>query len=131
MAFLKESDRQYPLTAVVEISYSDLLSGVALPVAEVPNDAVVTGGQFVVTEVFDSGTTDTFTVGDTVDDDEYGSAIDGQAAATTVLTPTGYQYASNTDLVVKWTGVGDAPTQGKALLIVEYVRQGRQNENQG
>lgn len=131
MAFLKESDRQYPLTAVVEISYSDLVSGVALPVAEVPNDAVVTGGQFVVTEVFDSATSDTVTVGDADDDDEYKGGINAQSAGTTALVPTGHQYASNTDLVVKWTGVGTAPTQGKALLIVEYVRQGRQNENQG
>ena len=131
MAFLKNADRQYPLAAVVEISYSDLVSGVPLPVAEVPNDAVVTGGQFIVTQVFNSATSDTVTVGDADDDDEYKGGINAKSAGTTALVPTGHQYASNTDLVVKWTGVGTAPTQGKALLIVEYVRQWRSNENQG
>ena len=131
MAFSKTSDRQYVLSARADFTYADFTSGTELPVIELPPDAVVVGGQFVVTTVWDSATSDTFTVGDETDDDEYGAAIDGQAAALTALVPTGFEYTATEDVVVKWTGVGTAPTQGAGYLIVNYVRDGRSNENQG
>lgn len=131
MAFTQDSGRQYPLAAVASFTYDDFTSGTYLPMVEVPSDAIVIGGFLVIDTVFDSGTTDTFTVGDSVDDDEYGSAIDGQAAALTAITPTGYKFTANGTVGLKLTSVGTAATQGAGRLVVQYVRDGRSNENQG
>lgn len=128
MKFLKDSDRQYPLVATARVDYGHLVSGEPLPVAELPSDAIVTGGMFIVTETFDGGT---FTVGDADDDDRYASGVSASAAAKTDLTITGHQYPLNADALVTWTGTADPLTQGSALLVIEYVREGRSNENQG
>jgi hypothetical protein len=125
------TDRQYVLSAVVGFDYTDFTSGVAKVVGDLPADAIVTGGMLVLSTLFNSATSDTLTVGDAVDDDEYAAGINGKTTAYTALTPTGYQYTANTGLVIKWTGVGTAPTQGAGVLIVNYVREGRANENHG
>lgn len=131
MAFVKDSGRQTVLSAIARFTYEDFTSGTALPVIELPPDAVVVGGMFVLETLWNSATSDTFTVGDEVDDDEYASGINGKTTAYTALTPTGYQYTATKNIVVKWTGVSTAPTQGAGYLIVNYVREGRSNENQG
>jgi hypothetical protein len=131
MAITNSSDRQYPLVAVIGFDYTDFTSGEALAVAQIPADAVVVGGMLVFSTLFNSATSDTFTVGDGVDDDEYAAGVNAKTTAYTALVPTGYQYTANTDLVLKWTGVGTAPTQGAGFLIVQYVREGRANENHG
>ena len=127
------SDRQYPLTAIVDFVYTDFTSGVFLPMFEAPADAIVIGGHLTITTPFDSETSDTFTIGDALDDDEYGAAIDGQAAATTKLVLSGHKYAANTMLGLKLTSVdaAEALSQGAGTLVVTYVRAGRSNENQG
>lgn len=131
MAITQNSDRQYPLSAYVEFSYADFVSGVYAAAVDMPADAIVVGGDFVITTAFNSATSDTFTVGDDTDDDEYGAAINGQTAARTALVPTGFQFAQNGTVGLKWTGAGAAPSAGAGFLHVQYVREGRSNENQG
>ena len=129
----KDSDRQYPLFAVVDIAYSDFgASGVAEKAVELPSDAiVVAGGGLAIDTAFDSGTSDTLTVGDEDTDNLYASGINGQTVGFNALTPTGKELAGTKNVVVKWTGVGAAPSQGAGRLIVPYIRRGRGNENQG
>lgn len=127
----KNSDRQYALAAEVEFTYADFESGVFQPAIEVPPGAVVTGGLLVIDTAFNSGTSDTMTVGDNVDDDEYGAAINAQTAAATALVPTGYEFLATGNVGIKLTSVGTAATAGAGRLLVTYQRSGRSNENQG
>jgi hypothetical protein len=90
MAITNSTDRQYPLAAVIGFDYTDFTSGTALAVAEIPADAVVVGGMLVFSTLFNSATSDTFTVGDAVDDDEYAAGVNAKTTAYTALTPTGY-----------------------------------------
>ena len=131
MAITLDSDRQYALVAIVDFTFADFTSGVATNAIQLPSDAVVTGGSFVIDTAFDSGTSDTFLIGDTADADEYGSAIDGQAVAATALVPTGVELTAGGYVTLTNTMVGTAVTAGAGRLIVEYVRDGRSNENQG
>lgn len=131
MAFTHDPGRQYVLAAIASFTYADFESGTYLGLVEMPADAVVVGGHIAVDTVFDSGTSDTFTVGDNTDDDEYASSVDGQAAGATALVPTGFQFSATGSVGVKWTGAGSAPTQGAGHLVVLYVREGRSNEVQG
>ena len=131
MANLPNAERQYALTAVVPFTFADLTTGVLAPAVELPSDAVVLSGSISISTAFNSGTTDTLTVGDEDDDDRYVAGVNGQAAAMTALVPTGFQYTTTKSVGIKWTGVGTVPTQGEGLLIVQYVREGRSNEVQG
>lgn len=127
----KNSDRQYPLVGIVDFTYADFASGVFAPAIETPPGCVVQLGDVVIDTVFDSGTSDTFTVGDSVSGTRYGSGIDAQSAARTALVPTGYEQLATDNIGLTWTGVGAAPTQGAGRLFVQYVRADRMNENQG
>lgn len=128
---LKISDRQYPLSVLTRFTFEDLTSGTAAPIVELPPGAVVTGGMLVVETAFDSATSDTLVVGDADTADRYAAAVDGQAAAATALTVTGLVTTTTTDIVLTWTGVGAAPTQGVGYLVVTYIREDRSQENQG
>lgn len=125
MPFTKEAGRQAPSVAIVDFAFDDFdASGVAEVAIDLPSGVIVTDGYLNITTVFDSGTSDTLTVGDTTDDDEYASAIDGQALGVTRLVPTGVELTTE-NIVVKWTGVDAAPAQGAGTLVVEYVYSDR------
>lgn len=121
--------RQYPLVAMIPFNFEDLVEGEAVEV-QVPANAIVTGGSVILSTLMNSQTSDTLAVGDAETADRYASGIDGKATGFTALTPTGKAYATTDSVVLSWTGVGDAPTQGKGFLVVEYVRPGRANEVQ-
>lgn len=128
MAITKKYDRQYELTAVQEFTFEDLVSGEALEMVALPANAIVTGGELFLSTLFNSVTSDTILIGDAADPDRYAAGIDGKATARTALTPTGAKYATSDDVTLTWTGVGAAPTQGKGLLVVRYIRPGRSQE---
>jgi hypothetical protein len=131
MPMTNDSGRQYPLTAIARFKFSDLVSGTYEPAIELPPDAIVTGGALVLETLFNSVTSDTITVGDVATGNRYKAGIDGKATAFTALVPTGYKYPSTKTVGITWTGVGTAPTQGAGYLLVEYIREGRSQENQG
>lgn len=126
---IENTNRQYPLSAFVPFTYADLVAGNNVA-AEVPSDAVVVGGEIVITTPFDS-TTNTITVGDTDTSDLYESSVDAKAAARSPLVPTGKQYGQNGQIVLNYASTGPAATAGAGFLHVMYVREGRSNENQG
>lgn len=131
MAITKNDGRQSPIYATVAFTYEDFVSGTYQDAIEVPSNAVVASGSFEITEVFDSGTSDTFTVGDSADEDRYKASINGQTAAVTALVPTGKRYTAQDDVTITWTGAGAAPSQGAGMLIVEYIVVGRASHTQG
>lgn len=131
MSITKNSDRQYALAAEVEFTYADFVSGVFQPAIEVPPGAVITGGMIVIDTAFNSGTSDTMTVGDEDTNNLYETSVNAQSAAKSDLVPTGKEYTATNNVGIKLTSVGAAATAGAGRLLVTYQRSGRANENQG
>ena len=122
--------RQWPLVAVMEFVLDDLTSGEAGRAVVMPGGSWVIGGGLVITEAFNSGTSDTMVVGDEDDDDRYAAAVDASDAGRTALTVTGHRYTGKQTIDLKWTSDGTAPTQGRGFLYVEYLIDGRGGEVQ-
>lgn len=130
MAITKDGGRQYPLWAEVEFAYTDFTSGVSAEAIDLPGNAVVVGGELVITTAFNSATSDTFIVGDGAVTNRYANAVNGAAAARTALTLTGFRYTTPDTVDVRWTGVGAAPSAGAGVLRVQYILKNRSNEVQ-
>lgn len=131
MAITLNTERQYPLVAEASFVLADLTSGAATAAVELPVGAEVIGGDLIIDTVFNSGTSDTFVVGDSGVANRYANAVDGQSAARTALTVTGARMTAKTDVTVTCTRVGTAATTGAGRLRVMYIVHGRGNENQG
>lgn len=132
MSIKKDFNRQTVLVAQVEIGFADLIgtSGLDQEAIGVPAGSIVVGGDIVVTEAFNSGTSDVLSVGDSVTYNQYASAANIHAAGRTALTLVGTGNSTN-DINVRWVGVGSAPTAGKARLSVHYITPGRGTESYG
>lgn len=132
MPITKKSGRQQVVSAYVDFVFGDVSpSGVGQAAIDLPVGAQVVGGDFVISQAFNSATSDTFTIGDATLATRYGNAISG-AAARTALTLTGYQHTSAEPAVVlKWTGVGAAPTAGAGRLRVDYIVNNRAQFGEG
>ena len=100
MALVLNNGRQNPLVVVQDIVLADLASTVAKTVAKMPINSMVTGGYFVVTEVWNSTSSDALDFGHSDDDDEYtATAVNLQALGITALTLTGYLNSSGYDII--------------------------------
>lgn len=130
MAITQDAERQYALTVDIPFTYADFTSGTAAAALDVPENAFVVGGYFVIDTAFNSATSDTITVGDGVSANRYASGVNGQTAAATALTLTGYKYTADDTIDITWTGAGTAPTAGAGRLVVQYAIDGRANERQ-
>lgn len=126
MAITKKSGRQEGLWAEVEFTYADLVSATPQTAIVVPPNAVIVGGELVISTAFNSATSDVIEVGDGGDDDRYtASDINVAAAGRTALTITGYRYTVQDTIDIKWTGVGTAPSAGAGTLRVQYLIKDR------
>jgi len=129
MAVTAPDTRQYTLVAYNSWAFGDLTSATAAKLFELPLGAIITGGIYTVDTVWNSGTSDAITVGDT-DVDEYIADTDATGAVITALTITAIAVvAANTAVNIIWTGAGTAPTTGAGRIIAEYIVPGRFNEN--
>lgn len=138
MEILKNSGRQYPLSADKTIKYTDGLTAAQAAavqdVFDVPVGTRVTGGEIVVEEVWDSGTSAVVDIGDTVDPDRYTSSpVDLTSLGLTALTLTGYKTTGVGDRTIdgEFTLVGSDATQGQAYIRVEYVVDNKAHETVG
>ncbi len=127
---INTAERQYPLVAIIDFTYSDFVSGTAKDVLGLPSDAIVIDGHIVITTAFNSATSDSINVGDTDSANRYANAVNAQSAALTALGPDGTKLGQGKKITMTWTGAGAAPTAGAGRLVVSYVRAGRANENQ-
>lgn len=126
--------RQYPLQTSIDIAFGDVLGATETPVLDLPPNAVITGFLFVVDTSFSGGTTHDLDIGDASDPNRYGRVeLDGSAGpSATQPVPSGFKTTnSEPQLSVSPVHVGGDPTAGAARLIVEYIIEGRHNENQG
>ena len=130
MAITKNGGRQYPLVAEVDFTFADLATGVVYPAIDIPGNAVVVGGELVITTAFNTGTSAALAIGDDIATTRYASAIDAKAAARTALTRTGYRYTAPNTIDIIATLVGTAATAGAGTLRVQYVIKDRAQEVQ-
>ena len=132
MAITQNSDRQYPLQAIVDFGFADLTQSVAELAMSLPSDAIVTGGHLYISEVFNSTTTDTIAIGDSAGG-AYLAATNVRALGATALVADGSKIAGGGESITLTHvgGVAATATTGAGQLVVEYVRQGRSNENEG
>jgi hypothetical protein len=98
---------------------------------ELPNQAQIISGGLTVLEAFDSGTSDTASVGDAASPARYKSLTSIASAGRLALVPTGYDPDANDEVTVRWLRLGaTAPTTGKLRLDVKYLRNGRAHLSQ-
>jgi hypothetical protein len=125
-------NRQTILYAERDFDFEDLPSGVATPMIYLPAGSKVLRGGVDIVTAFDSGTSDTLTVGDTEgvgDADRYDSAIDAQAAAlSTFGAVAGGTIDTAEAITLTNTAVGTAATAGAGTLWIEYVVDNRTTE---
>lgn len=129
MAITKNPDRQDILVSRTEIGFADMVSdaAVAEEMVVVPDGAIVIGGYVLVTEAFDSTTSDVLDVGDGGDDDRYSATpIDLTALGVNDLDVTGYKYLTKDTIDGEWTaGSTGTATAGAFEIVVEYIIEGR------
>jgi len=131
MAITKDNSRQTPAVAIVDFTFADFVSGTIQAAVDIPQDAVLIGGDLIIDTVFNSGGNDTLTVGDVTVTDRYKAGINGQSLGRTALVPTGFATTNTQKYIgVKWTGTSTAPTTGAGRLIVEYIQNGRADFSQ-
>lgn len=132
-AFVKSPGRQYPLTAVVELLFSDLLTGVATEVIDLPVNAVVIGAGAFVQTADNGGTSCVLDVGDTDTGDLYVTDLDAKTVNESEqadVTEVGKLYAAGGAITATRTEGGTASTAGKVRVWATYVILDRANEVQ-
>ena len=133
MAIKKNSMRQEPILAYLDIGYADITAyGTAEEAFDLPGNAVLIGGDVVVKTPWNSATTATLKLGDGIDDDRYtSSAIDLKTAGRTALTITGYKHTVAEALKALVAQTGTAATAGAARITISYYVEGRAAFSQG
>lgn len=137
MAITFESGRQNVLLADYDFTYADMTDATYMAMVQLPINAVVTNVQCIITTLFNSGTTDIFSIGDQETGASasaaYYAANSADVTAVPTIVPgiiTGKKYTVGGTVGVRWDGTGTAPTTGAGTLIVQYYIDGRATENQ-
>ena len=112
---------QYPLVGFQTFALSQLTAGSAVGAIKLPAGARVIGGELVITEVFNSTSTDTIAVGDAGSGNRYLTATNVRSLGRTALVPTGYKTTAPGDVTLTWASGGGTPTTGAGFLTVMYI----------
>jgi hypothetical protein len=134
---------QWPMTAHFVFNFDDTMVPVAggaavdfgesntaetvVEIVPLPPGAVVTGGYIARTTAFDAATFNV-EIGDADDPNRYLTETDVKGVGKTDLVPTGYVGAGQ-NIQLTFTAA-DACTTGTAIVVVEYIIDGRSNEVQ-
>jgi hypothetical protein len=124
MAFNKgDGGIQYLRRKVVGFNFADVNaagSGNFFGALDIPPDAILTGGGIMITQVFNSTSSDTFVIKDSVN--TYATGLSGQSLGYKPLTATGIMVVTNAEGVIglTWTPGSSAPTQGAGYLVIDY-----------
>ena len=130
---IKNTSRQYALQATVDMTYADLLTGVATKALRLPVGAIVVGGGLRTTVADNGGTSVTISVGDTASGTAYVSAANAKTLdlwTAFAVTKLGALYTAADDIKVTRTEGGTASSAGTFRLVVQYVIDQRANEVQ-
>lgn len=132
---------QYPLLATFTFNFDDTavdINGVeksfgsnfnhaiVAPIINLPEGAVIVGGELVVETAGAGPTAYTASLGDSSSATRYANAVDLKTAGRTALTLTGFRTSENLRLTIAST-VANA-TAGKATVRVLYEIPGKANE---
>lgn len=133
MAIKKNSGRQELIVAHLTIGFADIAAyGTAESAIDLPGNAILVGGDVVVTTAWNSATTATLTLGDAADADRYTAApIDLKTAGRTELTVTGFKHPVAEALKALVAQTGAAATAGSARITIQYFVEGRAAFSQG
>jgi len=123
----KNNGRQWPLVARQVFTLAEMEDGVAVEAIDLPIGAIVLSGTMVITEVFDSTTSDTIEV---TGGGAPLAATTVQATGLTDLVPTGVEQTLGDVVQLTWTSGGGVPTTGAGYVEVMYIITSRANENQ-
>jgi hypothetical protein len=138
-AIQKDQNRQWPLSLEKTFNHDDdfgddsaAQTAVVVELARLPVGARVVGGEIVVEEAWDNGTTATVDIGDVTDPDRYtASPVNLTALGRTALTLDGFKTTEverDVDLTPVFAGANG--TQGRAYVRIEYVIENKANEVQ-
>ncbi|QTD44555.1 hypothetical protein [Ottowia testudinis] len=125
MAIKQNASRQELIVAHLTINHNDPVIGTAENAIDLPGNAVVVGGDIVVTTPWNNVTTATLTLGDAASANRYANAVDLKTAARTALTVTGFTHALAESLKALVAQAGTAPTAGSARVTLQYYVIGR------
>lgn len=127
MSIKKNAGRQELISANLLINFNDPVAyGTAENAIDLPDDAILVGGDVTVLTAWNSATSATLKLGDTADDDRYtATAIDLKTAGRTALTITGYRHAVAESLKALLAQAGAAATAGQARISIQYYVLGR------
>lgn len=133
MPIKKNSSRQELIAAHLTIGFANITAyGTAEPAIDLPGNAVVVGGDVVVTTAWNSATTATLKLGDAADDDRYtAAAVDLKTVGRTALTLTGFKHTVSEALKALVAQTGAAATAGSARITIQYFVEGRSTFTQG
>lgn len=133
MAITKEPGFQCVKSKIVPFTYADVTDDTYMAAVDLPVNAIVVGGNLVVTTLFNSVTDDKFSIGDQIGSASATkttyAALSADITATGVaatITPTGTKYTDAATVGVVWNGTGTAPTAGAGYLRVDYVVDGEE-----
>lgn len=127
----KDSGRQSALCAIAEFAYSELASGVATEVIDLPPGAIVLGGHASIPTADNSGTSAVVDVGDGDVGDLYVTDLDAKTAGESEafdVTELGKKYADGGAITATRTAVGTAATAGVVRICCWYAEAGRVTE---
>lgn len=125
MAIKQNASRQELIVAHLTINHNDPVIGTSENAIDLPGNAVVVGGDIVVTTPWNNATTATLTLGDAALANRYANAVDLKTAARTALTVTGFTHTVAESLKAVVAQAGTAPTAGSARVTLHYYVIGR------
>lgn len=137
MPIKKLSGRQEVIAATADFTFADVTDATYMAAVDLPGNAIVVGGGLAITTIFNSATTDTFSIGDkegaaaAVNTTYSAVSADITVAGNIPVVPTGKKYTVPSTVGVVWDGTGAAPTAGAGRLTVLYVVDGRAAFSQG
>ncbi|WP_311221351.1 MULTISPECIES: hypothetical protein [unclassified Acidovorax] len=137
MPIKKLTGRQEVIAATADFTFADVTSGTYAAAVDVPAGAIVVGGHLAITTIFNSATTDQFSIGDKVGANAAAAATyaaqsaDITAPGAVPIVATGKKYAAAATVGIVWTGAGAAPSAGAGRLTVLYIVDGRAAFSQG
>lgn len=138
---MSTSARQNVYAACERVKFSGLVSGVAKKVfSKLPNGNIPLRGYVAVVEPFNSGTSDSITVGKALS----GTAASANAYLTSqsIAAAAGTRYAltglpaliddsaGGIEMTITWTGAGDPPDEGEIVVVLEQIADGRDHYNE-
>jgi hypothetical protein len=147
MATDVNSDRQYPLTAFIYVNYDDIAYDVPTKIFDLPAGVIITklwhklvtafADDASETQTMDIGTSGGGVVADPnaftatpLDVDGTANTVSGQAASTEVGLYRKYTAPVNVTVELLPSSGTAVMTAGQLLVGIEYIVDGRGNENQ-